>query len=637
MSLTYQQAVEQTITGAEQFHQIINGTGSSEIIVEDGSKVPSVRKALIDNFYFKDPINWSQGNSESVFNQLRKFTDGSWWYAPNATAATPISMGLTPIGDVNWVLYSLDAINKLSPQIREALRRSYAEIGYVLVSGSFESGGIVTSQTDAILKEKDGKVYYWSGTYPSGGYVVLPGTDPTLSPNWVAISGVSLRGNLSQITGSTLVNDQGKTVAERLLSIRTNVEPVSRSITEFGAKPIAGFDNAAAFAACHLYLSAIETSTTQMMPAIKFPAGIYEYSSMPNWAMDNITLIADGEVRLRFTGTSDPFTVRGATTKYNGYIGRFIIEVGPTCTTSSVITDNTAHWENDFKIQGAGVGQAGLEVGFAVCNTYRRLTVSSIEEPWYLNAKPERGMKLVGGITGNPVSFCTFEQPVIEGVNTIGIDLYYTYGNIFNGGTSEGHPVGVYIRGTSGTTQDNFNNIFNGMDTEVCPQHDFYIEGRENTIRDCTTELKITFGPGAVGNTVVGGVHQGFVHATGAVNNTIRDLVYNRYGSGAIQDDTNGKLRISSVNNRLAGRLEPSWIGVNVLSLPIVSGAIVYENTAVNPITISVSGGTVSAITYSLDGVSSDTVGVSGVFVVMPRAKLTIICTVAPRIVAFKG
>ncbi len=47
MALTYQQAVEQTIIGAEQFHEIINGSATSEIVVEDGSKIPSVRKALL--------------------------------------------------------------------------------------------------------------------------------------------------------------------------------------------------------------------------------------------------------------------------------------------------------------------------------------------------------------------------------------------------------------------------------------------------------------------------------------------------------------------------------------------------------------------------------------------------------------
>ena len=117
MALTYQAAVEQTITAGEQIHQIVNGTATTEVTVEDGSKVPSVRKALLDNFYFKDPIAWQVGQTENVFNQLRKFTDGSWWYAPSATASNPISMGSTPVGDPLWKIYDFDAIGKLEPRL----------------------------------------------------------------------------------------------------------------------------------------------------------------------------------------------------------------------------------------------------------------------------------------------------------------------------------------------------------------------------------------------------------------------------------------------------------------------------------------------------------------------------------------
>ena len=109
MALTYQAAVEQTISAGEQIHQIVNGTATTEVTVEDGSKVPSIRKALLDNFYFKDPIAWQVGQTENVFNQLRKFTDGSWWYAPSATASNPISMGVTPVGDPLWKIYAFRA------------------------------------------------------------------------------------------------------------------------------------------------------------------------------------------------------------------------------------------------------------------------------------------------------------------------------------------------------------------------------------------------------------------------------------------------------------------------------------------------------------------------------------------------
>lgn len=190
MSTTYQVAVEQTIIAGEQIHQIVNGTATTEVTVEDGSKIPSVRKALIDNFYFKDPIAWQIGQTENVFNQLRQFTDGSWWYAPSATASNPISMGVTPVGDSLWKIYDFDAIGKLTPQIREALRRTYTEAGYNLVDGSFEAGGTVTTATDVLLYEADGKAYSYSGTLP---HTVDAGSNPSSEPGmWVDRSSKTL-------------------------------------------------------------------------------------------------------------------------------------------------------------------------------------------------------------------------------------------------------------------------------------------------------------------------------------------------------------------------------------------------------------------------------------------------------------
>lgn len=174
MASTYQAAVEQTIAAGEQIHQIINGTATTEVIVEDGSKVPSIRKALVDNFYFKDPIVWQSGSSEVVFNQLRQFTDGSWWYAPSATTNNPVSMNSTPIGDPLWKLYTMDAVGELTPQIREALRRSYSSSGLSL-QYSFQSGGTLTSETDVLLDEESGKAYSGAGPFPQS---VPAGTNP---------------------------------------------------------------------------------------------------------------------------------------------------------------------------------------------------------------------------------------------------------------------------------------------------------------------------------------------------------------------------------------------------------------------------------------------------------------------------
>ena len=210
MSSTYHAAVEQTITAGEQIHQIVNGTATTEVTVEDGSKVPSVRKALLDNFYFKDPIAWQVGQTENVFNQLRQFTDGSWWYAPSATASNPISMGVTPVGNPLWKIYDFDAIGKLTPQLREALRRSYADAGFTLVGGSFESGGTLNNTNDVLLHKASGIAYSWGGALPK---VVSAGSTPATSGGvgagaWVDRTDLTFRSDLASESGSGLVGYQ---------------------------------------------------------------------------------------------------------------------------------------------------------------------------------------------------------------------------------------------------------------------------------------------------------------------------------------------------------------------------------------------------------------------------------------------
>jgi len=73
---------------------------------------------------------------------------------------------------------------ELRVQVRESLRRSYAEAGYNLVDGSFEAGGTLTGVGDVLLHEASGKAYSWHGSYPLGVYVVPPNSSPS-EVSWV--------------------------------------------------------------------------------------------------------------------------------------------------------------------------------------------------------------------------------------------------------------------------------------------------------------------------------------------------------------------------------------------------------------------------------------------------------------------
>lgn len=81
--------------------------------------------------------------------------------------------------------------------VREALRRTYAEVGYTLVNGSFEVGGVLTDITDVLLYEASGVAYSGSGPYPQ---TVAPNTNPTLG-GFLDQSDRVLGGNTVSLVG----------------------------------------------------------------------------------------------------------------------------------------------------------------------------------------------------------------------------------------------------------------------------------------------------------------------------------------------------------------------------------------------------------------------------------------------------
>lgn len=108
-------AVDQIIEDSGRLNRIVNGDGTTLVITEDGSPIPSVRKALIDNLYFKTPpIPWRNGTQVREFNQLYSFVDANgkstWWYAPGATSSSPVTMADQPTNDVRWRVF-LDSGN----------------------------------------------------------------------------------------------------------------------------------------------------------------------------------------------------------------------------------------------------------------------------------------------------------------------------------------------------------------------------------------------------------------------------------------------------------------------------------------------------------------------------------------------
>ena len=132
--------------------------------------------------------------------------DYSWNGGATITFVEPPPAPTVP-GDKNVLVRYMQAIpvsdsEALHAQTREALRRGYAEAGYTLVAGSFETGGTLTAAADVLLQESTGAAYAWTGALPK---VVAPGFDPIGVVGFELRTDVALRSELTS-GGATIAD-----------------------------------------------------------------------------------------------------------------------------------------------------------------------------------------------------------------------------------------------------------------------------------------------------------------------------------------------------------------------------------------------------------------------------------------------
>lgn len=175
----------------------------------------------------------------TLTNNRQTLAYGNVEYSWSGAFPKVVVAGSTPgstggVGAGAWVDrtdWSLRA--EITPSVTEALRRSYADAGYNLVDGSFESGGTLTNTNNVLLHKASGIAYSWGGTLP---ITVAPNSTPTPigSDGWIDRSAVTLRSYvttheakagahaISGVTGLQAALD-GKAAASSVAAIDTRV------------------------------------------------------------------------------------------------------------------------------------------------------------------------------------------------------------------------------------------------------------------------------------------------------------------------------------------------------------------------------------------------------------------------------
>lgn len=98
---------------------------------------------------------------------------------------------------------------------REQWRRTLAEAGLTLVSGSFEDGATVNSKTDAVWHVSDGQCYTWAGTFPKTiPENSTPGNTGGVSANaWVKYSDFAINTSSGFYGGSCFPTENNRSLS----------------------------------------------------------------------------------------------------------------------------------------------------------------------------------------------------------------------------------------------------------------------------------------------------------------------------------------------------------------------------------------------------------------------------------------
>ncbi len=287
------------------------------------------------------------------------------------------------------------------------------------------------------------------------------------------------------------------------------------------------------------YLADVRTAAAALgYPCtIVWPSGRYTYSVSPNWGISRLRMVTDGYVLLNYTGTGIAFDVDGGGSGIGVislHFDRFFVKGTSSATHGARFrTVHHSTFEGPIVI-GAGTTSYGILIEFCVLSQWNKLTCSNNAVPLtgsFGTAKPAVGLYLGNRSPGEPVSYCLFINPILEGV-PIGAAFDGALGNHVIGGTMEGcSNIGLSL-----TSSATYNAIIR-CDYESNTNVDIYCSGTYNRFDGCDSQLQITFDATAVGNTVTGGVHRAVSMLSGATGTLVEGIRYNWAGTGAVISD----------------------------------------------------------------------------------------------------
>ena len=236
----------------------------------------------------------------------------------------------------------------LKVHAKEALRRTYQEVGLNLVEGSFEKGGELNTIPDVLLEEKTGKVYGWTGGFPK---VVNKGTLPTSEVEFVDktnLSGIAKHKTESKAHPISSIENLSETLAE----IENLNAKVNSIIAQLGTKREVCLVNALG--------TGIENEIVE--PLVISNIGLSKTITLPNPFGNNTPVICIAEINYNNDWGQTGFVLNTTVGGY-GITASYVQGKGIVVQTGNVaLTTLSVYTGNPFNITAGNVTSAPFRV-----------------------------------------------------------------------------------------------------------------------------------------------------------------------------------------------------------------------------------------------------------------------------------
>jgi hypothetical protein len=261
-------------------------------------------------------------------------------------------------------------------------------------------------------------------------------------------------------------------------------------VRRYGADPTGAADSTTAFQRA---VSAATQATGLLLVTI--PGGTYKLSATLVWGFTGLTVRSTGKAFLTWPANSASDLIQidgGAAPGITGVRIEGWIKATGNLQTLNAWFVRAAH-KSFFGGCRAGDCLVGLRVNWCVCSEWENFTCS-VNEAAFTHQTPAIGIILDVNAANATTSFCTFINPVLEGITSgggQGINLSGTLGNQILGGTSEANLFGLVQTGAN-----NSKNVVRGMDFESNTNNDVVLAGGQQiAFYDCGFSSNATINP----------------------------------------------------------------------------------------------------------------------------------------------